>query len=186
MAREEVRPSWTFKLEISTEATRIRPSGEIDMASADQFQQVITAHLVNGALRVVVDLGDVTFLDSSGSRALLVAHQFATEHQRSLKVENTPPMVRTVLEIGGVMNLLTGEPAMRLRRNRDHPGFEVLETGSRSAGQPDRSHRETKARRARGTPGFRRALEGKSARRTGQPAYRKHALTAADRRARTP
>ena len=93
------------------------------MASADQFQQVITAHLVNGALRVVVDLGDVTFLDSSGIRALLVAHQFATEHQRSLKVENTPPIVRTVLEIGGVMNLLTGEPAMRLRRNHDHPGF---------------------------------------------------------------
>ena len=59
-------------------ATRIRPSGDVDMAVADRLQDVITAHLSNGAVRVVVDLGDVTFLDSSGIRALLLAHRFAT------------------------------------------------------------------------------------------------------------
>ena len=96
--------------DVSTEATRIRPSGDIDMAVADRLEQVLTAHLANGAVRVVVDLGDVSFLDSSGIRALLIAYKFAKEHQRSLRVENPRPMVRAVLEIGGVMNLLTGEP----------------------------------------------------------------------------
>ena len=97
-------------LDVSTAVTRIRPSGEIDMAVADRLEQILTAHLANGAVRVVVDLGDVSFLDSSGIRALVIAHQFAKEHQRSLRVENPRPFVRTVLEIGGVMTLLTGEP----------------------------------------------------------------------------
>jgi anti-sigma B factor antagonist len=96
-------------IDASTEATRIRPSGDIDMAVADRLQQVLTSHLANGAVRVVVDLEDVSFLDSSGIRALVIAHRFAKEHQRSLTVENPPPMVRTVLEIGGVMNMLTAE-----------------------------------------------------------------------------
>ena len=60
-------------LDLSTGATRIRPCGEIDMAVADRLQQVVIAHLANGAVRVVVDLGDVTFLDSSGIRPLLTA-----------------------------------------------------------------------------------------------------------------
>ncbi len=97
-------------LDASTAVTRIWPSGDIDMAVADRLEQVLNAHLANGVMRVVVDLGDVTFLDSSGIRALLMAHQFAREHQRSLRVENPRPLVRTVLEIGGVMTLLTGEP----------------------------------------------------------------------------
>jgi anti-sigma B factor antagonist len=90
-------------------ATRVRPSGDIDMAVADRLQQVLTAHLANGAVRVVVDLRGVSFLDSSGIRALLIAYKFAKEHQRSLRVENPPPMVRTVLEICGVMTLLTAK-----------------------------------------------------------------------------
>ena len=97
-----------YGLDVSTGATRIRPCGEIDMAVADRLHQAITAHLANGAVRVVVDLGDVTFLDSSGIRALLSAYRFATEHKRSLTVENPLPMVRTVLEIVGVVSLLTG------------------------------------------------------------------------------
>ena len=97
-------------LDVSTAETRIGVSGDIDMAVANLLQQVLTEHLANGAVRVVVDLGDVSFLDSSGIRALLIAHQFANEHQRSLRVENPPSMVRRVLEIGGVMNLLTGKP----------------------------------------------------------------------------
>ena len=77
-------------LDVSTGATRIRPSGDIDMAVADRLQHVLTSHLANGAVRVVVDLGDVSFLDSSGIRALVIAHRFAKEHQRSLRVENPP------------------------------------------------------------------------------------------------
>ncbi len=79
------------------------------MAVADRLAEAITDVLSDGSLRVVVDLTDVTFLDSSGIRALLRGQRFATERHRSFTVENPAPIVHQVLVIGGVLDLLTGE-----------------------------------------------------------------------------
>ena len=92
-----------------TEA-RIRPRGEIDMAVADRLAEAITDVLANDSTRVVVDLTDVTFLDSSGIRALLIGQKFATDRHRSLTIENPAPIVHEVLAIAGVLDVLTGGP----------------------------------------------------------------------------
>ena len=99
-----------YAVDIAQTETRIKPSGEVDVAVADQLADAIVAVLTDGAQRVVVDLTDVWFLDSSGVRALLVAHKFATEHQRTMTVENPTRRVHRVLEIGGVLGLLSGTP----------------------------------------------------------------------------
>ena len=100
---------FAYTVETTQAETRIRPSGEVDLAVADQLSAAIVAALTDGPPRVVVDLTDVWFLDSSGIRALLVAHMFATEHQQTMTVENPTRRVRRTLEIGGVLERLTGE-----------------------------------------------------------------------------
>ena len=96
-----------YSVDSTSTETRIRARGEIDMAVADWFAEAITAALANGSPRVIVDLTEVTFLDSSGIRALLTANRVAAERCRSLTVENPAPMVHRVLEICGVLDLLS-------------------------------------------------------------------------------
>ncbi len=97
-----------YTIDTTQTETRIKPSGEVDSTVADRMTDAIVAALTDGAPRVVVDLTDVWFLDSSGVRALLVAHRFATEHQQTMTVENPTRRVHRVLENGGVLELLTG------------------------------------------------------------------------------
>ncbi len=85
---------FAYSADSSATETRFRPRAEIDMAVADRFGEAIITALTDGSHRVVVDLTDVTFLDSSGIRALLMAYRFAAERDRSLT-------------IGGVLDLLT-------------------------------------------------------------------------------
>jgi anti-anti-sigma factor len=98
---------FAYSVDSTSTETRIRARGEIDMAVADRFAEAITAALTNGSPRVIVDLTDVTFMDSSGISALLRANKVAAEHRRSLTVENPAPMVHRVLEICGVLDLLS-------------------------------------------------------------------------------
>ena len=98
---------FAYSVDSSPTETRFRPRGEIDMAVADSFGEAIITALMDGSPRVVVDLTEVSFLDSSGIRALLMANRVAAERERSLTVENPAPIVHRVLTIGGVLDLLT-------------------------------------------------------------------------------
>jgi anti-sigma B factor antagonist len=49
--------------------------GEIDLFTAPEFQQRIATPIDDGATRVVVDLTEVTFIDSSSLGVLIGAHQ---------------------------------------------------------------------------------------------------------------
>jgi anti-anti-sigma factor len=96
-----------YTVDTTQTETRIKVGGEIDSAVADQLADAIVAVLTDGAQRVVVDLTDVWFLDSSGVRALLVGHKFASEHEQTMTVQNPTRRVHRVLDMGGVLWLLT-------------------------------------------------------------------------------
>jgi anti-sigma B factor antagonist len=49
--------------------------GEIDLFTAPEFKQAIIAAIDAGAERVVVDLSEVTFIDSSSLGVLIGAHR---------------------------------------------------------------------------------------------------------------
>ena len=76
-------------------------SGELDMAIADSFCQGLLSSL-NGQ-RPVLDLSELTFLDSSGIRAIL---QLARTSGQSVVLRNLRPNVRRVLESTGVNETL--------------------------------------------------------------------------------
>jgi stage II sporulation protein AA (anti-sigma F factor antagonist) len=54
---------------------RVTVSGEVDIATAEQLYGALTGSRARGATVVVADLSGVTFIDSTGLRALLTANE---------------------------------------------------------------------------------------------------------------
>jgi anti-sigma B factor antagonist len=87
-------------------------SGECDLAAREDCITVLMG-AVGAAPSVVVDLGRLTFLDSSGVHALVTAHRAAVERGGWLSVANAGGMVAHVLEITGVGGLLHPQDGAR-------------------------------------------------------------------------
>lgn len=82
--------------------------GEIDMSSGPAIRDALLA-AQNDAADVIVDLTDVTFMDSTGINALIGAYRRAPT-AGSLKVVGAKSAVLKVFEITGVAELLLLEP----------------------------------------------------------------------------
>jgi anti-sigma B factor antagonist len=87
-------------------------SGEIDMATAPMLGRELTAAIDAGAGPVVLDLTDVTFFDSSGLRAAVVAHRDLGEQGRRLAVVCDPEgHVRRTFSLAGLAAVLDLHPS---------------------------------------------------------------------------
>src|SRR5215208_7255089 len=65
------------RLEPDRERLVVVPSGELDLATADQLEAAVAEQFDNGFDHVVADLRELTFIDSTGIRTLWQAHQRA-------------------------------------------------------------------------------------------------------------
>jgi anti-sigma B factor antagonist len=89
-------------------ARMLAVGGEIDLAGIDALREAIsTAIERDGVRRLTVDLGAVTFLDSSGIGTLVFGRNVAVRNGAVLSVVNATGMVRTVLELTGVLAILS-------------------------------------------------------------------------------
>jgi anti-sigma B factor antagonist len=87
-------------------------SGEIDMATAPMLERELTAAMERHDGLVVLDLGEVTFFDSSGLRVAIVAHRDLNEQGRRLAVVCDPEgHVRRTFMLAGLGNLLELHPS---------------------------------------------------------------------------
>ena len=85
--------------------TRVSVAGELDLATVDEFSRAVSLGLSTGS--VVIDLRDVSFMDSAGVRALNTALRESAGSGRELRVlPGMQPIVRQVLEITGMLGLL--------------------------------------------------------------------------------
>ena len=85
---------------------RIAPLGELDMAAVPRFEEVVKACEQEPASTIVLDLGDVTFMDSTGLRALLRARKRSLGNgHRQLFVDVSAP-VRKVFGTTGTGSVL--------------------------------------------------------------------------------
>ena len=73
--------------------------GELDIAGIEQLLAALEAVEQDRPALVVVDLRNVTFLDSSGLRTLLTAHAAASREGRRLALVRPPGPVYRVFEI---------------------------------------------------------------------------------------
>lgn len=80
-------------------------TGECDLAAQPELTTVLSA-AVRAAPVVVVDVGGLRFLDSTGLHGLVTAHQAARANGRHLYAVNASGAVATVLDITGIGSLL--------------------------------------------------------------------------------
>ncbi len=78
----------------------LTPTGEIDHHTGDALRQALDA-ISTPRPRVVVDLHQVTFMDSSGINILIAAHRALTDAGGRLRLARpTAPVLRTLTIVG--------------------------------------------------------------------------------------
>jgi anti-sigma B factor antagonist len=86
-------------------------TGELDLAGARQMEESLAAVEREGPSRLVVDLGRLAFIDSTGLRLLLQADARAKEHGYELVLRPGEPAVQRVFEVTGALAVLRFEDA---------------------------------------------------------------------------
>jgi anti-sigma B factor antagonist len=76
----------------------LRVAGALDLAGGDLLEEAVSPFL-GTTERVVVDLSDVQFIDSSGLGALIAVHQQAVDAGGELTLRAPSDPVRRVLDI---------------------------------------------------------------------------------------
>lgn len=85
---------------------RLRLKGELDLAEFEAFNAALSERQFNGRSCVLLDLRELTFMDCSGLRAILLAIERAETGGGELKLIRGPRQVHRVFEVTGVMDRL--------------------------------------------------------------------------------
>jgi anti-sigma B factor antagonist len=86
-------------------AVRVVPHGELDVATAPQLTQALDAAHEHRQ-RVLLDLVDVEFIDSSGITAVFLAWQHSRREGWALGMTNGSAKVMDVFEAVGLVDVL--------------------------------------------------------------------------------
>jgi anti-anti-sigma factor len=106
LLRNNVLPEhFSFAQEVENGVVPLRLLGELDLATAP----LLEAELERArAQAVVLDLGELTFIDLAGLRAVLAAESQARENNQELTLMDGSKPVRRLFELTGAEGLLDG------------------------------------------------------------------------------
>ena len=93
-------------------AAVVRLVGRLDLVSAAEVKQRLTRAIVEGHRRLVVDLGEVTFIDSSGLGALIGGLKAARLAGGNLRIARPGSQVRLTLELTTLDQVLHPYPTV--------------------------------------------------------------------------
>lgn len=99
------------------DAAVVRPKGRLDMVAAPMLREVVRETVADGHIRVVVDLSDTTFLDSSGLGALIAGLRSAREAGGDLRIACAGEQVLMVLELTKMDTVLRPYPSAEAARD---------------------------------------------------------------------
>jgi anti-anti-sigma factor len=88
-------------------ASVLAVSGELDLRTSPELEERLGNAFDAGAELVILDLRQIEFMDSTGLRVLLAAHQRAQESGRRFALVKGADQVERVLTLTGVRDLLT-------------------------------------------------------------------------------
>ncbi|PKM80119.1 MAG: anti-sigma F factor antagonist [Firmicutes bacterium HGW-Firmicutes-14] len=84
----------------------IRVCGELDMVVADEFRrEVDTMMEKNSSDNIVLNLGGVNFIDSSGLGVILGRYKRITMRGGKMAVVGAPGQVKRILELSGILGI---------------------------------------------------------------------------------
>jgi stage II sporulation protein AA (anti-sigma F factor antagonist) len=101
--------SRSVRVEVTNrDAVVVHPVGEVDYSSLEPLREALLDARVAGVHEIVVDLSEVTFLDSLGLAVVLFAHQRQRSVGGNLVLRDPGPDVRRLLHVtnlGGVIDV---------------------------------------------------------------------------------
>ena len=92
--------------ERDTRKARLVLGGDLDMAARFQAEQALDQLLAEPVEQLVVDLGEVTFVDSTGMSLVLELDDRARTDGFKLRLLRGPDDVQRVFELAGVADVL--------------------------------------------------------------------------------
>ncbi|MEW2394182.1 STAS domain-containing protein [Streptomyces venezuelae] len=90
--------------------------GEIDHAVKDEFSEALIPEEGVAPPRTVVDLSDVTFMDSSGINVFIAAHHAVKEAQGWLRIAAPRESVLRVIQLIGLDAVIPCHPTLEQAR----------------------------------------------------------------------
>jgi anti-sigma B factor antagonist len=82
--------------------TVLHLTGELDLASSPIFERALEDPALAAASLVVLDLDDLKFVDSTGLRIILMAHESARGRGQEFAITQGSPQVQRLLSITSV------------------------------------------------------------------------------------
>jgi anti-anti-sigma factor len=89
----------------------LRLRGELDRLTVDEVDRTVRELAAATTSSLVLDLRDLEFIDSAGLRSLSRAHSLLAASGRTLVVRAPTPSVRRLIELVGLLDILTIEPS---------------------------------------------------------------------------
>jgi anti-sigma B factor antagonist len=80
--------------------------GEIDVLTVDQVRIALVSALASGPRELVVEMRDLTFIDSTGLGALIAGFQRARDSGVSFRLAHPTPAVRQILVLSGLLEVV--------------------------------------------------------------------------------
>ena len=87
--------------------TVVAPRGRLDMASAPEFRESVKRLVESGSIHLVVDLHEVSFVDSSGLGAIVGGLKAARNVGGELRIARANQQVLLVLDLTSLNRVLT-------------------------------------------------------------------------------
>jgi anti-anti-sigma factor len=101
-----VKPILRWQIERDDRMATVRLVGELDIATADSFSNQCDELLAERVEHLVLDLRELTFMDSSGLRAIVRLHQAADRSTR-VQIVDGPDHVQRLFTITGLRGVLS-------------------------------------------------------------------------------
>jgi anti-anti-sigma factor len=102
----------------SPDTARAAVVGEVDLATAPELRdRLLNVFRKYPPAALLVDLSGVTFLDCTGLGALIAVRNAAVRVDCHLRVTSPPPFVHRILDLTGLLSVLTAPPGQPLRKS---------------------------------------------------------------------
>jgi len=103
-AAVQTEPTFRFQIIPDGDQTVVKLVGEADFEVVDALRDALSTALEGHPERLVLDLGETSFLDTAAARVLVSARRDARGRAVAVTVRDSGPVSRRVLELAGMFD----------------------------------------------------------------------------------
>src|SRR3954452_13403072 len=104
-------PGFSIDEETRGDGDGLALAGDLDMSATFALEPVLDRVLAGNPRELVLDLGDVPFVDSSGLGLLIATHERASVADVDMAIQGAGPEIQRVFQIAGLDGVLPVRPA---------------------------------------------------------------------------